>query len=102
MNQKSHSNQVDKKSKYAYLFEAHDYFSPKILNLLLENNIRVKVSLSNFKINGRAYDYGTYLVPVQNQSLNENNLYEKLKKFSKSTNIKIYGLDTWITYPIRS
>ena len=88
------SGSVDKKSKYAYLFEAHDYFSPKILNLLLENNIRVKVSLSNFKINGKAYDYGTYLIPVQNQSLNENNLYEKLKKFSKSTNIKIYGLDT--------
>ena len=85
---------VDKKSKYAYLFEAHDYFSPKTLNLLLENNIRVKVSLSTFKINGKAYDYGTYLVSVQNQSLNENDLYEKLKKFSKSTNVKIYGLDS--------
>ena len=69
-------------------------FLQKILNLLLENNIRVKVSLSNFKINGKTYDYGTYLMPVQNQSLNENNLYEKLKQFSKSTNIKIYGLDT--------
>ena len=88
------SGSVDKKSEYAYLFEAHDYFSPKILNLLLENNIRVKVSLSNFKINGKVYDYGTYLVPVQNQLLNKNNLYEKLKQFSKSTNIKIYGLDT--------
>ena len=85
---------VDKKSEYAYLFEAHDYFSPKILNLLLENNIRAKVSLSNFKINGKAFDYGTYLVPVQNQLLNENDLYEKLKQFSKSTNVKIYGLDS--------
>ena len=85
---------VNKKSEYAYLFEAHDYFSPKILNLLLENNIRVKVSLSNFKINGKAYDYGTYLVPVKNQLLNENDLYEELKKFSKSTNVKIYGLDS--------
>ena len=34
------------------------------------------------------------LVSVQNQSLNKNDLYEKLKKFSKSTNVKIYGLDS--------
>ena len=85
---------VDKKSNYAYLFEAHDYFSPKLLNLLLENKIRVKVSLSNFKIDGKLYDYGTYLVPVQNQSVDENTLYEKLNQFSKSTNIKIYGVNT--------
>jgi len=85
---------VNKKSNYAYLFEAHDYFSPKLLNLLLENEIRVKVGLSNFKIDGKVYDYGTYLIPVQNQSLDENTLYEKLNQFSKSTNIKIYGLNT--------
>jgi hypothetical protein len=88
---------VDRKSNYAYLFEAHDYFSPKLLNLLLENNIRVKVSLAAFKINEKKYDYGTYLIPVQNQSIDDNNLYKKLKQFSKSTNIKIHGLNTGLS-----
>ncbi len=88
---------VDKKAKYAYLFEAHDYYTPKLVNLLLENKIRIKVSLAPFKIGSKKYDYGTYLIPIQNQSINSEELFKKLIKFSKLTNIKIYGVNTGLT-----
>jgi hypothetical protein len=85
---------VTKKAHYAYLFEAHNYYTPKLINLLHEKNIRVKVGVKRFIIKGKEYDYGTYLIPVHNQSLNSEDLYEFLIKASKLTSTNIDGLDT--------
>ena len=58
---------VSAMSTYAYLMEWHEYYTPKVLNKLLNKDIRAKVALKRFGMNGKDYDYGTILIPVQNQ-----------------------------------
>ncbi len=88
---------VTKKSDYAYLLEWHEYYTPKILNQLLSKNIRVKVSLQQFKTNNKTYDYGTILIPVQNQNLNNTALYNTLNKLAIDSHLSIDGADTGLT-----
>ena len=49
--------QVNQKGSYAYLFEAHPYYTPKLLNYLHNKKVRVKVGLSPFTLEGKTYDY---------------------------------------------
>ena len=46
--------------------EWHEYLSPNALNELLDNEVIVKVATKKFKLEGKEYDYGTILIPVQN------------------------------------
>ena len=85
---------VNMKGEYAYLFEPHNYYAPKLINYLHENNIRVKVGLTPFTLNGKNYDYGTYMIPSKNQEISEENLYNILKEGAIKTKIKITGVST--------
>ena len=88
---------VTLKSSYAYLMEWHDYYTPKALNAILKKGIRVKVGMKQFSLVGNSYDYGTILIPVQNQNLNENDLYAELKNIAAKSNITITGVTTGLT-----
>ena len=50
--------------------------------------------------NGKSFDYGTYMVPVKNQSLGENELYAVLQKAAKETHVRIDGVNTGNTQGI--
>ena len=63
--------------------EWHEYYSPKALNSILQKGLRTKVGLKKFTLNGINYDYGTILISVQNQNLNENDLYSFLQEVAK-------------------
>ena len=91
---------VSEKGDYAYLFEAHHYYTPKLLNELHKKNIRVKVGLTPFTIEGKPYDYGTYMIPSKNQEVNESDLYEILKNAAIKTHINITGVSTGHTQGI--
>ena len=80
------------KSNYAYLMEWHEYLSPNALNELLENEVIVKVATKKFKLEGKDYDYGTILIPVQNN--NHIDLIELLNDISSNCNIKINPVKT--------
>lgn len=88
---------VSKTSNYAYLMEWHEYYAPKILNELLNNDIRVKVALKQFRINGKDYDYGTLMIPVQNQKLNSTNLYTYLNELVAKSHLQIDAVNTGLT-----
>ncbi len=60
---------VDRQGNFAYLFEWHDYYSPKALNQILGKGLRAKVGKKPFAIGGTSYDYGTIMIPVANQDL---------------------------------
>lgn len=92
--------EVSRKGTFAYVFEAHNYYVPKLLNKLQQHDIRVKVGLTPFMLEGKKYDYGTYMIPVKNQSLNENELYAVLQKAAKETHIRIDGVNTGHTQGI--
>ena len=88
---------VDKRSTYAYLFEGNSYYSPKAINYLIKKGIRVKIGLKPFRLNGEKFDYGTYLIPVQNQELNSDEIYQEIKKIASESSIEVKGVSTGLT-----
>jgi hypothetical protein len=100
MELKAPEGKITKKGTYAYVFEAHNYYVPKLINKLQQHDIRVKIGLSPFTLEGKSYDYGTYMIPVKNQSMDEAALYDILKKLAKETHTVIAGVDTGHTQGI--
>ncbi len=84
-------------SKYAYLMEWHDYYAPKALNLILKKGLRAKVGMKKFELAGKKYDYGTILIPVQNQKLSAIELANFLSEVVKKTNVAITSANTGLT-----
>ncbi|MBD0823902.1 M14 family metallopeptidase [Aestuariibaculum marinum] len=88
---------VSEKSEIAYLMEWHEYYTPKILNQLLNHGIRSKVAMKQFSLNDKTYDYGTILIPVQNQKLNSDALFSLLNNLSKESYVQIHSVNTGLT-----
>ena len=88
---------VDSKSEYAYLFEPHEYYAQAAVYQLIKEGIRVKTATRKFSINGKEFDFGTYLIPVQNQSMSSEDIYNKLLEISNTYNINFESQATGIT-----
>ena len=91
------SGTVDNKSDYAYIFEPHEYYTQAAIYKILDKGLRVKTATRKFSIKGREYDYGTYMIPVQSQKLNSDEIYELLNKVSKEYNVNFESHLTGIT-----
>ncbi|MBC2845807.1 M14 family zinc carboxypeptidase [Winogradskyella flava] len=85
---------VASKSEYAYLFEWHEYYAPKLLNKILKKGLRAKVSMKTFKANGKSYDYGTILIPAKNQKISTSEIYTFLNDLAQDSHIKIDAVST--------
>jgi len=88
---------VDSKSEYAYLFEPHEYYAQAAVYHLIKEGLRVKTATRKFSINGKEFDFGTYLIPVQNQSMSSEDIYNKLLEISNTYNINFKSQATGIT-----
>lgn len=88
---------ISGKSTYAYLFEWNEYYTPKALNKIIEKGLRAKVAKSPFTIEGKSYDYGTIMVPVQNQDLDTGELYTFLKGVAQESQLRITAVGTGLT-----
>ncbi|GAB5400396.1 MAG: M14 family metallopeptidase [Aureisphaera sp.] len=84
-------------SQYGYLMEWHEYYSPKALNSILGKKLRAKVGMKKFSLNGTSYDYGTILIPVQNQVMNASELGTFLNEVSNETGVTITPVNTGLT-----
>ena len=84
-------------SNYAYLMEWNDYNSPKVLNQLLEKGLRAKVGLKPFTLEGVNYDYGTILIPVQNQKLNTKELFKFIYELVEENKVRINSVSTGLS-----
>lgn len=91
---------VSAKSNYAYLMEWHEYYAPKALNTILSSGLRAKVGMKPFSINGKTYDYGTILIPVQNQNKSAEALYSFLQNVAKNSHLQIDAVSTGLTHGI--
>ncbi|MBI9041449.1 M14 family metallopeptidase [Lutibacter sp.] len=96
-NLKLKEGKVSNKSTYAYVMEWQEYYAPKALNLLLQKGIRAKVGMKPFLVDGKSYDYGTILIPVQNQQLNINDLFSFLNEVAENCHLNIDGVTTGLT-----
>jgi hypothetical protein len=88
-------------SNYAYLFSWDQYYSPKALYRILSEGLRVKVSTSEFtcsddKLNEH-FTYGTILIPVSNQDLDKQEIYNLMKEIARECGINIYPANTGLT-----
>jgi hypothetical protein len=88
---------VSDKSNYAYLFEWNEYYTPKALHAIVEKGLRAKVAKSPFTLEGKTYDYGTIMVPVQNQDLSASELHTFLVGVAKESNVTITAVGTGLT-----
>ena len=88
---------VSGKSSYAYLFEWNEYYTPKALNKIVEKGLRAKVAKSPFSVEGKNYDYGTIMIPVQNQNLDPEALYAFLMEVAQESSLKISSVGTGLT-----
>ena len=88
------NGKVNATSSYAYLMEWHEYYSPKALYSILSKGLRAKVSMEPFKSGGKAYDYGTILIPIQNQSLNPTEIKNFLDVIAAECHINFNAIST--------
>ena len=88
------------KSTYAYLMQWHEYYSPKALYQILSKGLRAKVGLKSFELEGKKYDYGTILIPIQNQILSADQIHNFLQQVASENHIDITGVQTGLTLGI--
>ena len=91
---KINEGSVSEKSNVGYLMPWNEYYTPKALNAILQKGIRAKVSMKNFNNGGNSYDYGTIQIPVQNQKLGSQELYDFLKTVANESHVEINGVST--------
>ncbi|RZN83240.1 MAG: zinc carboxypeptidase [Winogradskyella sp.] len=85
---------ANSKSEYAYLTEWNEYYTPKFLYALLKKGIRAKASQKQFNANGKSYDYGTLMIPVQNQRLSASQLHTFLNKLAEESHLTLDAVST--------
>ena len=88
---------ISDSSQYAYLFEWHEYYTPKALNKILNKGLRAKVAKRAFELEGIKYDYGTIMIPVANQSLSANEIHKFLSEIAADAHIRIKGVGTGLS-----
>ena len=91
---KINEGSLSEKSNVGYLMPWNEYYTPKALNAILQKGIRAKVSMKNFNNGGNSYDYGTIQIPVQNQKLGSQELYDFLKTVANESHVEINGVST--------
>ncbi|NBO58777.1 MAG: zinc carboxypeptidase, partial [Chitinophagia bacterium] len=86
------------KSNYAYLVNNTDYNIHKFIYELERNGVILKTAFRPFSsiVNGAetTFGYGSIIIPVQQQNLSAETLYELVTKASKSSNIKVHAVET--------
>jgi hypothetical protein len=87
-------------SNYAYIMEWHDYYAPKALNQILASGLRAKVGMKPFTVDGKTYDYGAIMIPVQNQEMTASEVSQMIQNISEETNVTITGVTTGLTQGI--
>ena len=88
---------VSSKSNYAYLFEWNEYYTPKALNAITQKGLRAKVAKGPFSVEGKNYDYGTIMIPVQNQNLSASELHSFLTDVANESKLQITAVSTGLT-----
>jgi len=85
-------------SAYAYLLDWDGYFAPKAAYFLLKNGLRLKVATKSFQTaDGRSFDVGTILIPIQNQAHTAGEIHQLVQTAAQSSSTKIEALATGLT-----
>ncbi len=89
-----------KRSNYAYAMRWSDFNSPKALYKIMNAGVRVKVAKKPFQSSTEEFDYGTIMIPAQNQDKTADEIYEILNALQKENHLHISALETGLTQGI--
>lgn len=81
-------------SDYAYVLPWTHYLAPQILYSLLKEGVRVKVAGRPFEYEEKKFDYGTLLIPLQNQNTEK---IEKILKKAAQQGIQSFPVHSSLT-----
>ncbi len=86
------------KSDYVYLVSLSDYNAHKFLYQLLKNKVIVQTSFTPFSslVNGAKMDFtrGTLVIPVQQQTLTKDEVYDVVSKAAADCMLDVYSVST--------
>jgi hypothetical protein len=89
------------KSNLAYLLKWNEYLAPKALYQIQKAGLKTKVATDkfSFEIENKIenFTYGTILISVNNQRLNENQIFDLVSKIAMETGLDFYGLKTGLS-----
>ncbi len=88
---------LDGNGNYAFLMEWHEYYSPKALYEILSENLRAKVALKEFSLEGNTYDYGTIMIPAANQKRSPQEIRSFLQGVAERSHLEIKSVSTGLT-----
>lgn len=84
------------KSNVAYAFEMEEYYAPYLVSELLKRGVILRVATKHFicQADGQSktFNYGTIVVPVINQPLNSEALYETVERLSEASGVSVTAL----------
>jgi hypothetical protein len=82
---------------YGYLINWDDYYAPKVLNTVLNADLRAKVAMQPFTLAGKQYDYGTVFVPFQNQNKSSQEMQQFMNGLAQENAVRITGIGSGLT-----
>jgi hypothetical protein len=90
-------NSVEK-TEYAYVVDANDYNIPALINGLQIKKIVVASSFKPFTINtnkgNKTFSYGSLVIPISNQKVSSEYIYNSISDLQKKLEIEIYSVDS--------
>ncbi len=82
------------KSKYAYLIHWEDYQSPAVVYQLMQAGLFIQFSTKELEADGEKFARGSLLLPIQNQKLNADEIYELVLELMKKFHVNIKSVDS--------
>jgi hypothetical protein len=99
--QKTEGKVIGGKSNLAYLFRWNEYTSPSALYQLQKAGLKTKVATEKFSFNvngiNENFSFGTIQIPVSEQNLSGDQIFDLVTSVSKNTGIDFYGLSTGLS-----
>jgi Zinc carboxypeptidase len=89
---------INGKGDYAYVFESFGYYAPRAIYKLLSKGIRIKVSSEIFNANGKRFELGSILIPVDNQDFTPDQIEVYMKEVAEKDMIDVYALSTGLDF----
>lgn len=82
------------KSNYAYIIDGRNYNVYTALHILLSKGLRARIIQDEFELGNAAFKRGSILVPVQNQSLQADEIFTLLQSFAREYGLTIIPSNT--------
>lgn len=101
INNKPLGEVIGGESNYAYLFEWDEYYAPRALYRLQEEDVRTKVASRPFRISTaegvKEFDYGSILIPMGPQETDAEVIHDLVKRAAEKDGLKIYAVSSGLT-----